>query len=169
MVAVAAWVSGVLTLAGVVVGSIVSGGVQFYFARRHEKGGNRAAARLVDADLGRARAVIQQLLRPPPQFGSERAGEFELPAWEQQRGVLAVELSRPAWTAVRDGVAAVETFRRRLGDNEEERDDEELRKLAVAASAGIDEARKRLEPYLWAARLLERRNRPAAATTRRVP
>src|SRR4029079_10260564 len=97
MLALAAYVSAILALAGVVIGGIVTGGVQFVFTRRQESGEKRSAARLVDADLGRARDVIQRCLGPPPRFVPEWADELALEAWENERAVLAIALSGRAW------------------------------------------------------------------------
>ena len=140
VLALADYVPAVIAFVGVVVGGIVGGGVQFVFTRRHETGQRRSAARLVDADLGRARDVIQRCLGPPPRFVPEWAQELDLTSWEKERGVLAVALSGSAWTAVRDAVDAVDAFRRRLSDQQEAQNQIRLRKVAEDASAGIDGA-----------------------------
>jgi len=148
MLALAAYVSAILALAGVVIGGIVTGGVQFVFTRRQESGEKRSAARLVDADLGRARDVIQRCLGPPPRFVPEWADELALEAWENERAVLAIALSGRAWGAVRDAVDAVDAFRRRLADAQEAQNPVRLRKLAEDASSGIDLAREELAPHV---------------------
>lgn len=148
VLALADYVPAVIAFVGVVVGGIVGGGVQFVFTRRQETGQRRSAARLVDADLGRARDVIQRCLGPPPRFMPDWARELDLGAWEKERGVLAVALSGGAWTAVRDAVDAVDAFRRRLADHQEAQDPVRLRKVAETASAAIDVARRELAPHV---------------------
>jgi hypothetical protein len=150
MLALAAYVSAILALTGVVIGGIVTGGVQFVFTRRQESGEKRSAARLVDADLGRARDVIQRCLGPPPRFVPEWSDELALEAWENERAVLAIALSGRAWSAVRDAVDAVDAFRRRLSDAQEAQNPVKLRKLAEDASSGIDLAREELAPHVQA-------------------
>lgn len=145
ILALAAYGDALIAFVGVVVGGIISGGSQLFFMRRREVGERCSAARLVDADLGRARAVIQHCLGPPTRFAHERASELELAAWEHGRGVLAVGLPLKAWTAVQDGVGVVDAFRRGLEDSERE---VVLNRLAEDASAGIDAARRELEPHL---------------------
>ena len=148
VLALADYVPAVIAFVGVVVGGIVTGGVQFVFTRHQESGEKRSAARLVDADLGRARDVIQRCLGPPPRFVPEWADELALEAWENKRAVLAIALSGRAWSAVRDAVDTVDAFRRRLGDAQEAQNPVRLRKLAEDASSRIDLARQELAPHV---------------------
>jgi hypothetical protein len=145
VVAVAAYVPALLGLAGVVIGGVVSGGTQFYFARRRERGEFRSAVRLVSTDLEGARQVAQHCLGPPRRFAPERAGELDLAAWEGGRGVLALNLEPPAWRAVGEAVTAVEEFRRLLHDAPGE--DERLEAHARSVSGRVDTARTALDRH----------------------
>jgi hypothetical protein len=145
----AAYTPALIGLAGVAVGGIATGGREFFFLVRRESGEKRSAARLVDADLKHARAVIQYCLGSSRRFTAERAKELELPAWEHGRGVLSTVLTRTGWAIVQDGVEQVNAFRRLLEEQDEKADlGDRAKKAAEDASADIDKARDALEPHL---------------------
>ena len=153
MLAVTNFGPALIGLAGVAVGGLLSGGIQYFFTRRREFNEKRMAMRLVDADLARARAVILHCLGPPPHFGPERAVKLELSAWNERRGVLALRLSDPEWVAVREGVSSIDEFRwlledgdQPMNDAEKEKRDVKLRNLAGKAPAAIEAACNTLRP-----------------------
>jgi hypothetical protein len=84
-------------LVGVVVGAVIAGGTQVLLIRRRERSEALVAARLVEADIQSIKRSVGIAL------DAERwTGSLSLPleSWAEYRGVLARELSAPAWDAV---------------------------------------------------------------------
>ncbi len=96
---------------GVVVGAAMNILAQRETARRREHGETLSAARLVDAELAHALAIIEEGVGPQARLSAVLAVNLCTPAWEASRGALAVGLSRNQWTAVCDAFASIAVLR----------------------------------------------------------
>src|SRR4051794_23057667 len=83
---------------GVVVGSLITWGVEVWRARRRDHDEGRVAARIVIAELETIANVRTVDL---PQFRRERELALQQDAWLAQRTALARELDDDGWRAVR--------------------------------------------------------------------
>jgi hypothetical protein len=106
-------------LVGVVVGGLVSGGATYLMARRGERRRERAAVRLVEAELRHGANVAEYVLPPllkdasagsPQLVNSMRKALTGLPppnAWNEYRGQLAELLDARDWYALADSYEAL--------------------------------------------------------------
>lgn len=93
--ATAAWVLGVLPLAGVVLGAASTGWVSWWFARRTEEAEYRQARRRVAVELGRLAQDLGAVLNADRRNVSE--GFFETHIWHQEQAILARHMDEDSW------------------------------------------------------------------------
>ena len=104
----------VTALTGVLLGAAVNMFGQWVFARRQEGAERQSAARLLSADLLRARTILQDWVDDPPEAIPGWASELSLPAWERGQASLATRLDRREWETVLLACNAVDSLRRLL-------------------------------------------------------
>jgi hypothetical protein len=84
-------------LAGVLIGSAITWGMELWRARRGDSDQARVAARLVIDEL---RSIANLRTAEEPEFKRQRDLALKQEAWHSQRPVLARELSYEGWRAV---------------------------------------------------------------------
>jgi hypothetical protein len=95
-------VQGIITLAAVIVGALIAGGLDFFFEARREKADLRQAKRLVGDEIQtiwvNLTALADARTAPTYPLGAETADAF-LPtiAWEANKTTLARHLSDDDW------------------------------------------------------------------------
>jgi hypothetical protein len=92
------WLTAVATLVAVIIGGGVTFWVQDVLNRRRQKGEAKAAARVVQGDLGMATSRIKDMVVDDHRWFS--FDDLRLPHWTEQQGTLALELSADDWEAV---------------------------------------------------------------------
>jgi hypothetical protein len=102
---------------GVVVGGLINWAAQRAAARHRDRGETLSAARLVDADLAHALAIIEGAFGPPQRFSPALAAKLETPAWAARQGALALGLDRNQWDEVRDAFASIAVLRLALEES----------------------------------------------------
>jgi hypothetical protein len=95
---VSAVAQAIFGLIGVVVGSLITWGVEVWRARRQDHDEGRVAARIVAAEL---QAIANVRTADEPQFRRERELALAQDAWITHRAALARELTDEGWRAVR--------------------------------------------------------------------
>jgi hypothetical protein len=90
-------VTALATLAGVVVGAVVGGWVNYRLERRREKSQGRAGARLVRMDLALG---ADQLTRAYEEAAWWPFYDVTMEAWERYRDVIAIALGADDWVTV---------------------------------------------------------------------
>jgi hypothetical protein len=86
----------IIGLVGVVIGGVLTGGVDFVLERRREKRRGRAAARLIHAELSDIAAYVEaSLLRRA--WLADPAGALEGESWKQWRAALAEAPGFEGW------------------------------------------------------------------------
>jgi hypothetical protein len=108
----------VFGLVGVIVGAVLTGGIQWWMARRSEKALLRTAARLIQVEL-RGFQDLLDLWLSLKRIGAEwwKPPEY----WPAQRGVLAAGLSRENWTTVSDAYEELQRIENGITDIEQEK------------------------------------------------
>ena len=91
-------------LIGVLVGSLITWGIEVWRARRRDHDEARVAARLVVAEL---QTIENVRTVDEPQFRRERELALQQDAWISHRAALARELDNEEWQAVRDAYDAL--------------------------------------------------------------
>jgi hypothetical protein len=127
--------------AGVVTGSVITGGFQYTTARRSQHRRAKASRRLVAAELGTYRAVLDFMAAGGALQDVLVAQLQDRSWWNDNAGRLAEGLSREAWDAVEYvyfGMAAIVAEARERGSIRPDR--------AADARAAIDRAVPYLEP-----------------------
>jgi hypothetical protein len=101
-------------LVGVIVGAVVTGGVEFVAERRREAALLRKAARLVEAELDEAATIFEGALEDGKLWsGSNRP---EVPSWREYAPVLAEGLDTDDWGVVEAAAAITRMAARREPD-----------------------------------------------------
>lgn len=102
-------VTGIFTLAGVIVGGFVTGGVEWWTTRVAQKAEVRAARRLVYTELSIAMAGISHAVDLDDDNAITKEiqdlsgrGMITYRAWQEYRPLLARELDEKAWDAIDD-------------------------------------------------------------------
>ncbi|MGY0386364.1 hypothetical protein ACWZJV_05275 [Nocardioides sp. WG-D5] len=95
----------IVGLVGVVVGAIVTGGVNYAIARREERFAQRAAVRLLCTDLHKVVAVTESVANDG-NWGPEK-GPLPTSAYEAHAGTLARMLPSREWKEVEGSVLGV--------------------------------------------------------------
>jgi hypothetical protein len=133
-------------LIGVVVGAALSGGVTWFMARRTDARQTRAAARLVQDELGEiySYAHLHVYLAHAGSQSPTTFAEFSLEAWDKQRGILAENLADDAWLKVAIAYRNVrlrQVYERKTGDTDPPEDvaptDERVRELVLEAMMAL--------------------------------
>jgi hypothetical protein len=92
------WLTPAATLLAVVIGGGITFWVQHLLNRTRQKGEAKAAARVVQGDLGVAASRLKDFVVDDPRwFGFD---DLRLPHWAEQQGILALELSADDWEVV---------------------------------------------------------------------
>lgn len=92
------WLTPAATLLAVVLGGAVTFGVQHVLTRRRQKGEAKAAARVLQGDLGMAASRLKDIVMDDPRWFA--FDDLRLKHWTEQQGRLALELKAPAWEVV---------------------------------------------------------------------
>ena len=103
-------------LLGVVVGAVLTGGVDYVMARRQEKAELRQSTRLVADELHSLWLMVDLILErgqlPPARLPGEEAERlFSTDSWQAHKPVLARGLRQEQWRALATVYAAVESMR----------------------------------------------------------
>ena len=103
-------------LLGVVVGALVTGGVDYFMARRREKGELRQSSRLVADELHSLWLVVDLILERGQLLPERLPGEdaellFATSSWHAHKAVLARALPQKEWSALATIYATVESMR----------------------------------------------------------
>lgn len=103
-------------LLGVVVGGLVTGGVDYVMARRREKAELRQSTRLVADELHSLWLVVDLILErgqlPPERLPGEEAELlFSTGSWHAHKAVLARALRQERWIALATVYATVENMK----------------------------------------------------------
>ena len=136
-------------LIGVVVGGLITGGVDYFLQWRSEKAEQKRAKRLVsfeiDAIVVGLESIIERGHLPERGLTEEWRGQF-LPAveWSQQKAALALALSDEEWMLVETFYFNVLGFRLKAVDlgHGAELDEETLRLLRINVIAGREATKK---------------------------
>jgi hypothetical protein len=114
VIASSAVTTGLFVLAGVVVGGLVTGGVNYALERRLEQTAARVALRLLDVELAIAAASADRVL----EGGQWSPWNFERAhgAWDEYRADAARVLSVDDWTKVSMGFYGVDAVERGPGN-----------------------------------------------------
>jgi hypothetical protein len=89
-------------LVGVVVGALVTGGVEFLAERRRESSLRRKAARLVEAELDQAARALETALDAGRSWNPP-----SVPSWAEYAPVLADSLDTDDWQVVESAVGMI--------------------------------------------------------------
>jgi hypothetical protein len=111
------WTPAFFGLLGVIVGGIITAGSNYLLDRRRERAINqrdnrnyaieiKRAARLIDAELLRARGAARMVIKDKRWWIPDTKLKTE--AWEKYSAVLAPVLSYSDWVAVMKGVLAID-------------------------------------------------------------
>lgn len=111
------WLTPVATVVAVVVGGFITWGVQFWHARRQERGQAKASARILQGDLAMAASRLQYMIeRDLIWYGFYN---LTLPNWNAQAPVVALHLDADTWEKVSQSALELdgltEGFRRSIG------------------------------------------------------
>jgi hypothetical protein len=97
----------IYALVGVVIGGVITWGIELWRARRGEGDERRVAARLVADELGSIFVVWEGMEEVEPRFREWRERALRQEAWFAHRAVLARELDDKSWLAVRSAYDAL--------------------------------------------------------------
>jgi hypothetical protein len=113
VIASTAVTTGLFVLAGVVIGGLMTGGVNYALERRREQASARVALRLLDVELAIAAASSDSILKDGrwSSWNFERAHR----AWDEYRADAARVLSTDDWTKVSMGFYGIEIVERGPG------------------------------------------------------
>jgi hypothetical protein len=92
-------------LVGVVVGALVTGGVEFLSERRRDAALLLKAARLVEAELDEAESAFKHALDQGRLWASQH--QPSVPSWREYAPVLAEALGTSDWQVVESAVAII--------------------------------------------------------------
>jgi len=103
-------------LLGVVVGGLLTGGVDYFMARRREQAELRQSTRLVADELHSLWLVVDLILERGQLLPARLPGEdtellFPTSSWHAHKAVLARALRQKEWIALATVYAAVENMR----------------------------------------------------------
>lgn len=101
-------IGAIFSLVGVVVGGLLTWGVQALQQRRTERAEARAAARLLSAELSEQHEFLDTLVKQ-----ASTTATRELPpasAWREYRAVMARQLDNDSWTAVAGAYGELNLF-----------------------------------------------------------
>jgi hypothetical protein len=94
-------------LVGVIVGALITGGVEYFMRVRDEKAETRAAARLTHAELGHAEGLVAMAL-DSGKWELVREGSYPDDRWRQHEGLFGRLLGGDEWSAVAYGYTCTE-------------------------------------------------------------
>jgi hypothetical protein len=114
VIASAAVTTGLFVLAGVLVGGLVTAGIEFAFEKRRENAKVLVATRLVEAELSLAAASAEWRLEQ----GTWLPWNFENAhkVWHVHGAELARVLEKDEWYPVVVGIIGIDTIERRFSD-----------------------------------------------------
>jgi hypothetical protein len=129
--------AGIFGLAGVLIGGLITWGIEWWREHQRLSGQVRMAARLMSDELRRASALLSLLEDSPGDEQIPRVlAPFEgLPAWTQYGPVIAREASHEAWAAVHLAYRSVELALIRGPDDSGDSYFREPRETAVSEAA----------------------------------
>jgi hypothetical protein len=92
------WLTPAATLLAVLIGGALSLLGQYLLTRSRQKGAAKAAARVLQGDLGIAASRMKDIVEDDPRwFGFD---DLRLAHWTESQGALALELSAAEWEVV---------------------------------------------------------------------
>ena len=98
-------IPGLFTLAGVIIGAILSTVTQVHLENRRENRDVRRAARLIDSDLFNAEVAAETTVEKNTLWVNNQRLTTE--GWQKYRDIIASELTEADWVAVMVAVQAV--------------------------------------------------------------
>jgi hypothetical protein len=101
-------IGAIFSLVGVIVGGLLTGGVQAFQQRRTERAESRAAARLLSAELSEQHVFLDTLIKQ-----ASTSTNQDLPpisAWSEYRAIMARQLDDDPWTAVAGAYVELSLF-----------------------------------------------------------
>ncbi len=98
-------------LIGVIIGGLLTGGVEYVMEKRREQRELRAVARLLAEQLRGAIAFIHAELMPVENDPSIAFATLETDAWREKRGVLASALPNDEWQGVAEAFEILEALK----------------------------------------------------------
>jgi hypothetical protein len=106
----------IFSLGGVVVGSVLTQGAQFFLEVRRDRRAVRRARRLVAAELLQATLMLRSIASVPskawPVFDASTV--LQSTAWQEQRATLSDQLDEDAWNQLALTYAELESEKARL-------------------------------------------------------
>lgn len=98
-------IAGLFSLAGVIIGALVTTGTQLYLEKKRENRETQRAARLIDSDLMFAEVAAESCINNKKWW--VKSQRLTTDGWQQYRDIIVSKLSWSDWVAVMVAIQAV--------------------------------------------------------------